>query len=117
MERVKPNRDPKYSAREKVSCTGFGGTSDSGIIVGIQWIYHNRLEEWTWGYKIDWENQGPGYTAEFIPEGYLTGDVDTKWKTADKSTPGFNDKMLPYEGKVPESWDGTAKEYWDSVYG
>ncbi len=66
-----PNKTSSFSVMEKISSTGFGGTSDTGVIIGIKWIHHNRLSEWTWGYKIDWKNQGSGFSGEYIPEGYL----------------------------------------------
>jgi hypothetical protein len=62
--------EPKYALNERVKCLGWGG-SDFGTIVGIRWIYHMRLFEYTWGYKINWENNGPGLSFEYVPEGYL----------------------------------------------
>lgn len=61
---------PKYALNERVKCLGWGG-SDFGTIVGIRWIYHLRLFEYTWGYKIKWEKNGPGLSLEYVPEGYL----------------------------------------------
>jgi hypothetical protein len=68
---MKPNKDAKFSVKERVSSAGLGGSSDVGTIIGIKWVFYHRLEEWTWGYKIDWDNGGPGWAMEFIPEGYL----------------------------------------------
>lgn len=62
--------EPKYSIGEKVEVQGWVG-SDMGTIVGIDWIYHNRFNEYRWGYKIDFDGEGVGMTFIFIPEGYL----------------------------------------------
>jgi hypothetical protein len=61
---------PKFSLNERVKGNGWGG-SDYGIVIGIKWIYHLRLFEYTWGYNIKWENNGIGVTYKYIPEGYL----------------------------------------------
>jgi len=67
-----PNSTQKFNPTNRVQCTGWGGTSDSGVINEIKWIFHNRLGRWTWGYKILWENNGPGFSFTYIPEDYLT---------------------------------------------
>ena len=68
----KPQSTPKFINGDIVKSTGFGGTSDKGLIDNIRWIYHARLNEWTWGYKVVWENNGAGYTGEYYPESYLS---------------------------------------------
>ncbi len=70
MEKSKIHESPKYSIDERVEASGWMTTA-FGKIVEIKWIYHTRLDEWTWGYKIVWENKGPGLALVFVPEGYL----------------------------------------------
>jgi hypothetical protein len=66
-----PDEKPKYQMLERVKCRGWSGSADFGVIIGIKPIYHIRARRWTWGYKIKWENNGPGLTFEFVPQGYL----------------------------------------------
>jgi len=77
---TKPSKIPKFNVMNKVSSTGFGGSSDVGIIIGIKWMHHNRLSKWTWGYKVDWENQGPGFAGEYIPECYFESQEEMSKK-------------------------------------
>jgi len=63
-------REQKYKIGERVKACGWVG-EDFGIVKDITWMYHSRLEEYTWGYKIDFEGEGPGLTFAYIPEGYL----------------------------------------------
>ena len=60
----------KYEIGEYVTASGWVG-EDTGTIVDTQWIYHNRLGEHCWGYKIKFEGDGPGLNFNYIPEGYL----------------------------------------------
>ena len=61
---------PKYKIGQRVKVFSWGGF-DFGKIVDIKWIYHNRFEEWTWGYKVKYENRGSGLTLRYAPEWYL----------------------------------------------
>lgn len=72
IEVTKPTSDPRYSVGDRVKSTSWGGGSDTGEILEIKWIYHNRDHVWRWGYRIRWDNKGPGWAAEFIPEVYLS---------------------------------------------
>lgn len=74
----KPDHKPKFIIGQRVTVTGWGGTADSGEIVSLKWIYHIRLNKWTWGYEIVWENNGPGFSFVFIPEGYLRAAHETE---------------------------------------
>lgn len=60
----------EYSIDEKVEVQGWVG-KDTGIIIDIDWIYHRRSERHTWGYKIKYDNEGPGLAFIYVPEGYL----------------------------------------------
>jgi len=60
----------KYSRLEKVKVQGWGG-QDTGTVEDVKWIYHPRLDEYTWGYKVKFDNCGAGLTFTYIPEGYL----------------------------------------------
>lgn len=62
---------PKYIVGQKVKVCGWG-SSDIGTIAEIKWIFHNRLGEYVWGYRItNYKENGPGLTFIFVPEGYL----------------------------------------------
>jgi len=64
-------REPKYSINEKVEIHGWC-SSATGVVKAIKWIYHNRLEEYTWGYSIDYDDgKDAGFSLVYIPEGYL----------------------------------------------
>lgn len=59
---------PKYKIGDKLKVGHWGGETDPLEILDIKWIYHFRLDEYCWGYKMD------GYTYltfEYVPEGYL----------------------------------------------
>lgn len=67
----KTDRPPKYSAGQRVIVNGWTGNA-LGTVVEIKRIYHNRLFEWVWGYRIDYEKGGnPGLSLDYVPEGYL----------------------------------------------
>lgn len=65
------NEPKKYKIGERIKCSGWGGNVDFGEIIEIKWIFHARLNRWTWGYKVNWENNGPNLAFVFSPEGYL----------------------------------------------
>lgn len=60
----------KYAIGERVQASGWV-SSDFGTVEDISWIYHSRLNEYAWGYRIKFEGEGPGLTFTYIPEGYL----------------------------------------------
>ncbi|MBS3124040.1 hypothetical protein J4437_05400 [Candidatus Woesearchaeota archaeon] len=60
----------KYSLEEKVEVCGWV-SKDTGTIEDIKWIYHSRLGEYTWGYKVKLDNNKPVLNFSYIPEGYL----------------------------------------------
>ncbi len=61
---------PKYSIGQRVLVNGWGG-HDFGTIVEIKRVYHNRMSEWVWGYRMNYEGNGPGLTLVYVPQGYL----------------------------------------------
>jgi hypothetical protein len=73
----------KYFKGERVKVCGWG-SEDTGVIEAIDWIHHYRADAWCWGYKIVFENGGPGLAFTYIPEGYLRKlhDTDGKIKLA-----------------------------------
>lgn len=64
----------KYCKHEHVIVNGWAGSS-SGVVLDIQWVYHHRLSEYTWGYCIDWDEgkQNP-FSMDYVPQGYLRKD-------------------------------------------
>lgn len=63
-------RKPTYSIEERVEVCGWTGKG-TGIIEDIREIYHLRLNEYTWGYKIKMDNKQQLFSFNYIPEGYL----------------------------------------------
>ena len=61
---------PKYEIGEEVEIQGWGGKA-LGIILDIEEIYHRRLYEYTWGYRIKYIGKDAGLTFVYVPEGYL----------------------------------------------
>lgn len=70
MSETKPDRQPKYQVGQRVYVQGWT-RSDFGTITGMEWIYHHRLYEYTWGYSCAYENGGPGLTFIYVPEAYI----------------------------------------------
>lgn len=70
MMDTKTEKPQKYALDEKVKVCGWV-REDTGIVTDIQWIYHQRMYEYTWGYKIKFDGEGAGLTFTHIPEGYL----------------------------------------------
>jgi hypothetical protein len=65
----------KYQINEHVKVNGWSGSS-SGTIQDIQWVYHSRLGEHTWGYFIEWdEGKNNPFTMTYVPQGYLQKEV------------------------------------------
>ncbi len=61
----------KYQEGERVRVQGWA-KSDIGTVASTDWIYHDRMSGWCWGYAVrDWDGDGPGLTFTYIPEGYL----------------------------------------------
>ena len=60
----------EYEVGEHVLAQGWA-SKDTGVILEIDWIYHYRPGKYTWGYRIKWDNDGPGLAFIFIPQGYL----------------------------------------------
>lgn len=61
----------KYKIGEHVTVQGWSGIS-SVTVKAIDWIYHPRLYEYTWGYFIDWDKgQSNPFSMTYIPQCYL----------------------------------------------
>lgn len=60
--------EAKYKVGQKVKVTHWGGTTEPLEILDIQRVYHRRLEEYCWGYKINGDTH---LSMEYVPEGYL----------------------------------------------
>lgn len=65
-----PKQIQQYAVGQIVKVNGWG-TSDVAQIVDVRVVYHNRLGEYTWGYKVDYKGNGAGLTFEYVPECYL----------------------------------------------
>lgn len=63
-------KEQKYKVDERVTVQGWTRQS-IGKVIDIKWIYHNRLQEYCWGYACEYEGDGPGLTLAYVPEGYL----------------------------------------------
>lgn len=64
----------KYAVNEHVTVQGWG-SSATGTVTAVEWVYHHRLGESTWGYHVAFdEGQQNPLTFVFIPEGYLRKD-------------------------------------------
>lgn len=75
MSQNETNKEQKYEIGEHVTVQGWSGIS-SGTVKAIEWIYHPRLYEYTWGYLIDWdEGQSNPFSMTYIPQGYLRKDL------------------------------------------
>jgi len=59
-----------FKIEERVRVNGWCGSA-LGVVTGIKWIYHNRLEEYTWGYSVKYDDKDAGFSFIYIPEGYL----------------------------------------------
>ncbi len=66
----KTGEPPKYAVGQRVLVNGWGG-HDFGTITEIKRVYHNRMSEWVWGYRMNYEGNGPGLTLVYVPQGYL----------------------------------------------
>jgi hypothetical protein len=62
------NSEPKYKIGQKVKVSNWVGETESLEILDIKRIYHERVKEYTWGYKM---NGYTGLTFSYVPEGYL----------------------------------------------
>ncbi len=66
MEKPKP----LYDIGERVKVSGWGG-SNVGVINDIQWIYHYRMNYYTWGYLVKFDDGKAVLSLTYAPEGYL----------------------------------------------
>jgi len=71
LEKMKEKYPPKYKVGEKVTCTGWGGSTAYAKVKNICPIYHSRLYRWTWGMSLDIIKGEHGLTFIFVPQGYL----------------------------------------------
>lgn len=63
-------KPPEYALGQRVKVCGWVG-HDFGTIVDINRVFHNRVGEYTWGYRCRYEGDGPGLSLLYVPEGYL----------------------------------------------
>jgi hypothetical protein len=63
--------EPKYKIGQKIKVGNWGGETEPLEILDIKWIYHLRMYEYVWGYKMDGYT---GLTFSYVPEGYLRPD-------------------------------------------
>lgn len=57
----------EYAIGEIVDVQSWTSTTRAKI-TGVEWIFHQRLGNWTWGYSVD---QPCGLSFHYVPEGYL----------------------------------------------
>lgn len=62
---------PKYSVGEYVDLQTWTETKRNFMVVDIKITYHQRCNEWCYGYLLYKENESTGFTMQYIPEGYL----------------------------------------------
>lgn len=62
----------KYSVGEIVDVNSWTGMKYGFVVEDIDWIFHDRLCQYCWGYKVRHpEGKRTGLTFAYIPEGYL----------------------------------------------
>lgn len=61
----------KYSVGEHVNLQTWTKTKYDFEVVDIKITYHQRYNEWCYGYLLYKENEDTGFTMQYIPEGYL----------------------------------------------
>jgi hypothetical protein len=66
--------EQKYKKDERVKVQG-RTRYDTGIIIDVGRVFHTSLVKWVWGYKIKFDNDGPGLSFTYIPEGYLRKEL------------------------------------------
>lgn len=62
---------PKYSINETVNLNTWGGMKYGFKVVDVKVTYHNRTNEYVWGYRLYKEDEDTGFSFTYIPEGYL----------------------------------------------
>jgi hypothetical protein len=72
MTEVDPLRPtPKYKVGDRVTVQGWG-SSATGTVRELHWVYHNRMEEYVWGYAVTFDpGQSNPLTMHYVPQGYL----------------------------------------------
>ena len=69
-------KEPEYEVNEEVEVRGWTGTV-SGVILGVERMYHPMAYDYCWGYRIDFGTEKNPFTFASIPEGYL-GKIEVK---------------------------------------
>lgn len=65
--------EPKYKIGDIVDVWNYSGTREGYKITDVQWIWHVKCAEYTWGYKVNEDEHGStGLTLIYIPERYLS---------------------------------------------
>jgi len=60
--------EPKYKVGQKIKVGNWTGTTKPLEILDVKEIFHHRLGEYCWGYRM---NGYTGLTMAYVPEGYL----------------------------------------------
>jgi hypothetical protein len=67
-----PTNPPKFKIGERVEVCGIL-RSVTGTVIDVDWIYHYRMGEYTWGYLCKFDNnENPPTTYNYTPEGYIS---------------------------------------------
>ena len=62
---------PKYKLGEIVNLNTWGGMKYGFEVKDIKVTYHNRMEEYVWGYYLYKEGESTSFSFTYIPQGYL----------------------------------------------
>lgn len=66
------DESPKYKVGEKISVGNWSGKTEPLEILDIKKIFHKRIGEHCWGYKMDGKT---GLTFDYVPQGYLRPEI------------------------------------------
>lgn len=91
------NKECNYALRERVQVQGWSGAPKPGVITDVSWVFHPRLQQYTWGYRVLFdEGYSNPFTFEYIPEGYLR-KTEKLWYLAGPYTskePGVTEERM-----------------------
>ena len=101
---------PKYKIGDIVDCGTYTGFKENYRIIDVQWVWHMKNCEYTWGYKLNEdENGSTGLTLIYIPESYLR----TKQELLEEQSAQEEPKLTLQEIKeiVEEKLEDAVDEY------
>ena len=61
-------RKPKYKIGQSYRVSNWTGITEPLKVLDIQMIWHHRIPQRTWGYRMDGDT---GLSLLYVPEGYL----------------------------------------------